>query len=98
MIKNQITFILIIIALLSCDSGNHTRTYHLPKAKNKRFIQPAVENKKELSRFKWEKPDLWIWLGGTVVFFAVVYITYRESIRKKKTEEKISYIRPGIDS
>ena len=45
-----------------------------------------------------EKPDLWIWLGGTVVFFAVVYITYRESIRKKKTEEKISYIRPGIDS
>ncbi len=34
MIKNQITFILLVIALLSCDSGNHTRTYHLTKAKN----------------------------------------------------------------
>tara|TARA_B100000029_G_scaffold498765_1_gene568092 strand:+ start:1301 stop:2215 length:915 start_codon:yes stop_codon:yes gene_type:complete len=45
-----------------------------------------------------EKPDLWIWLGGTIVFFAVVYITYREGIKKKKIEEKISYIRPGIDS
>ena len=39
MIKNQITFILIVIALLSCDSGNHTRTYHLPKGKNKSFFE-----------------------------------------------------------
>jgi len=76
MIKNQITFILLVIALLSCDSGNHTRTYHLPKAKNKSFTQPAVENKKESSGFTWEKPDLWIPTEGTSMRLASFEVPY----------------------
>ncbi len=76
MIKNQITFILIVIALLSCDSGNHTRTYHLPKGKNKSFIQPAVENKKESSGFTWEKPDLWIPTEGSSMRLASFEVPY----------------------
>ena len=76
MIKNQITFILIVIALLSCDSGNHTRTYYLPKAKNKSFTQPAVENKKESSGFTWEKPDLWIPTEGSSMRLASFEVPY----------------------
>tara|TARA_B100000700_G_C14322244_1_gene524270 strand:- start:150 stop:494 length:345 start_codon:yes stop_codon:yes gene_type:complete len=44
-----------------------------------------------------EKPDIWTWIGGTIVFLAVIYITYRESISKKTLEEKI-IIRPSIDT
>ena len=76
MIKNQITFVLLVIALLSCDSGNHTRTYHLPKGKNKSFIQPAVENKKESSGFTWEKPDLWIPTEGSSMRLASFEVPY----------------------
>ena len=76
MIKNQITFILLVIALLSCDSGNHTRTYHLTKAKNKSFTQPAVENKKESSGFTWEKPDLWIPTEGSSMRLASFEVPY----------------------
>ena len=76
MIKNQITFILLVIALLSCDSSDHTRTYHLPKAKNKSFTKPAVENKKEPSRFTWEKPDLWIPTEGTSMRLASFEVPY----------------------
>ena len=28
-----------------------------------------------------EFPDLWTWVGGTVIFLSTVYITYRESRR-----------------
>lgn len=31
-----------------------------------------------------EFPDLWTWVGGTVIFAATVYITVRESRRKKR--------------
>ncbi len=45
-----------------------------------------------------EKPDLWTWVGGTIVFVAVIYITYRESIYKKESHEKIVTIRPSLDN
>ncbi len=45
-----------------------------------------------------EKPDFWTWTGGTIIFFAVVYITYREDIYKKKPEEKIITIRPSVEN
>ena len=44
-----------------------------------------------------EKPDLWTWIGGTIVFCAVIYITYRESITKKNLSEKIITVRPSVD-
>ena len=46
----------------------------------------------------YEKPDLWTWIGGTIVFAAVVYIMYRENIYKKKLSEKIVTIRPSMDT
>ena len=76
MIKNQITFILLVIAILSCDSRKHTRTYHLPKAKNNSFKQPDVENKMEPSGFTWEKPDLWIPSEGSSMRLASFEVPY----------------------
>lgn len=34
-----------------------------------------------------EKPDIWSWAGGTIVFLAVFYISYRESFLIKNYEE-----------
>jgi len=45
-----------------------------------------------------EKPDFWTWVGGTIVFSAVIYITYREDIYKKKPEEKIITVRPSVET
>ena len=45
-----------------------------------------------------EKPDFWTWIGGTIVFLAVIYITYRESIYKKESYQKIVAIRPSMDN
>ena len=33
-----------------------------------------------------EFPDLWTWIGGTVVFCSTLYITYRESRVKGPAE------------
>ena len=30
-----------------------------------------------------EFPDVWTWVGGTVIFLSTVYITYRESSKKR---------------
>jgi len=32
-----------------------------------------------------EFPDVWTWVGGTVIFISTVYITYRESRRKRSS-------------
>ena len=60
MMKNQISFILLFLASLSCDSGHHTRTYHLPKTKVNTFQPSTVEKVTEISSFTWEKPTSWI--------------------------------------
>tara|TARA_Y100000590_G_scaffold34255_1_gene37398 strand:+ start:1331 stop:2242 length:912 start_codon:yes stop_codon:yes gene_type:complete len=44
-----------------------------------------------------EKPDVWTWIGGTIVFVAVIYITYRESIYKKIKNKKL-IIRPHLET
>ena len=45
-----------------------------------------------------EKPDLLTWIGGTTVFIAVLYITYRENIYKKESHTKIVTVRPSLDT
>ena len=45
-----------------------------------------------------EQPDIWTWIGGTIVFIAVIYITYREGKLKKEYGDKIVTIRPTIDT
>ena len=37
----------------------------------------------------YEQPDFWTWIGGLIIFISVVYITYRESFRKKGTDKQI---------
>ena len=37
----------------------------------------------------YEQPDFWTWIGGLIIFISVVYITYRESFRKKGTDKPV---------
>ena len=37
----------------------------------------------------YEQPDFWTWIGGLIIFISVVYITYRESFRKKGTNKPV---------
>ena len=44
-----------------------------------------------------EQPDIWTWVGGVIIFISVVYITYRESFRKKGTSKPIQVDRATIN-
>ena len=59
MIK-QIILLFLVFLMLSCDSSNHIRTYHLPKniTKNEPQKNKIIESRS--SGFTWEKPDSWI--------------------------------------
>jgi drug/metabolite transporter (DMT)-like permease len=44
-----------------------------------------------------EQPDIWTWVGGVIIFFSVVYITYREAFKKKGTSKPIQVDRATIN-
>ena len=44
-----------------------------------------------------EQPDMWTWFGAIVIFISVVYITYRESFKKKGTKKPIQVDRAIIN-
>ena len=44
-----------------------------------------------------EKPDIWTWVGGVIIFISVVYITYREAFKKKGTQKPIQVDRAIIN-
>jgi len=44
-----------------------------------------------------EKPDIWTWVGGLIIFISVVYITYREAFKKKGTSKPIQVDRATIN-
>ena len=44
-----------------------------------------------------EKPDIWTWVGGIIIFISVVYITYREAFKKKGTKKPIQVDRAIIN-
>ena len=44
-----------------------------------------------------EQPDIWTWFGAIVIFISVVYITYRESFKKKGTKKPIQVDRAIIN-
>ena len=44
-----------------------------------------------------EQPDMWTWVGGVIIFISVVYITYRETFKKKGTTKPIQADRAIID-
>ena len=45
----------------------------------------------------YEKPDFWTWVGGVIIFISVIYITYRESFKKKGTSKKLQVDRAIIN-
>ena len=44
-----------------------------------------------------EEPDILTWVGGVIIFISVVYITYRETFKKKGTTKPINADRAIID-
>ena len=44
-----------------------------------------------------EMPDLWTWIGGLIIFFSVVYITYRETFKKRGTDKPVQADRAIIN-
>ena len=44
-----------------------------------------------------ERPDMWTWFGGVIIFISVVYIAYREAFKKKGTTKPIQIDRAIID-
>ena len=44
-----------------------------------------------------EKPDIWTWVGGIIIFISVVYITYREDFKKRGTQNPIQVDRAIIN-
>ncbi len=68
---------------------------HLALATSLRLADATVVAPVDYTRLLWaagvgylmfgEFPDVWTWIGGTVIFLSTVYITYRESRRPKST-------------
>ena len=44
-----------------------------------------------------EKPDLWTWIGASIIFISVIYITYRETFIKQNTQLPKNIDRAIID-
>tara|TARA_B110000438_G_scaffold159085_1_gene152311 strand:- start:12 stop:689 length:678 start_codon:yes stop_codon:yes gene_type:complete len=44
-----------------------------------------------------ERPNMWTWFGGVIIFISVVYIAYREAFKKKGTPKTIQIDRAIID-
>ena len=76
MTKTQIVSICLIIMVLSCDSGNHIRTYYLPKTKANNFTPPALKMETDPSGLIWKKPDSWMPSERSSMRLASFAITY----------------------
>ena len=54
----------LLLVILSCDSGDHIRTYRLPKKNMIPDKQDAVTSRNEKLKLSWEKPESWIETSG----------------------------------
>ena len=72
----QITFYCLALILLSCDNGNHVRTYYLPKEKANNLIPSKLEEENGASGLIWEKPNSWIPSEGSSMRLASFAIPY----------------------
>ena len=71
---NHVTFISLALFLFSCESGEKTRTYRLPKPK----IQVKADSSSSQSRgFKWIKPASWIPSAGSSMRLASFDVPYK---------------------
>ena len=67
----------VLLIILSCNSGDHIRTYRLPKKNITQNNQDKAASRNEKLKLGWEKPEPWIETSGhalrLVSFNAVSY-------------------------
>ncbi len=73
---------------------------HLWMAQSLKITDATVVAPVDYTRLLWtaaagfvvfgEFPDIWTWVGGTIIFLSTVYITFRESQQKKAARSKAS--------
>ena len=74
MIINRVIFITLALFSFSCESGDKTRTYRLPKPK----VQVQAESSTSQSRgFKWRNPKSWIPSSGSTMRLASFDVPYK---------------------
>ena len=76
MIIKKITFFCLVLIILSCDGGKHTRTYYLPKVQANNLTPLDVKRETGPSGLIWEKPDSWIPSEGSSMRLASFAIPY----------------------
>ena len=60
----RLLLVCFLFIILSCDSGDHIRTYRLPKTNMIPDKQDAVTSRNEKLKLSWEKPETWIETSG----------------------------------
>jgi len=75
-IIKQITLFYLAIMIISCDSGNHIRTYHLSKTNNNNITPTTIKKETRSSELIWEKPNSWITSAGSPMRLASFAIPY----------------------
>ena len=60
----RLLLVCFLFIILSCDSGDHIRTYRLPKTNMIPDKQDAVTSRNEKLKLSWEKPESWIETSG----------------------------------
>ena len=76
MVFKKITFLYLAVIVSSCDSGNHIRTYNLPKEKEENSILSTIKKENPPSGLIWEKPNSWIASKGSSMRLASFAIPY----------------------
>ena len=60
----RLLLVCFLLFILSCDSGDHIRTYRLPKINMIPDKQDAATTRNEKLKLSWEKPESWIETSG----------------------------------
>ena len=60
----RLLLVCFLLFILSCDSGDHIRTYRLPKKNITRNSQDKAASRNEKLKLGWEKPESWIETSG----------------------------------
>ena len=72
----QINLFFLVFLIFSCDSCNHTRTYHLPKIHKENILDKTEPKKFQSSDIIWEKPESWIASKGSSMRMASFQVPF----------------------
>jgi len=86
--------------IMMCIIGVMATLGHLCMAQALKLTDATVVAPVDYTRLLWaagigyvafgEFPDVWTWVGGTVIFLSTIYITYRESQRGKGVSPSVT--------